>query len=128
VTTLRVQTSLLTSGGREHTRPGPVTEVAKLGTSVGKAVAILNAFRSSGGAPLGVSQIAERTRLAKSTSHRILTVLVENGYLERTGDRYRLSRAIFELGQLARDFPAVAADCQEGIADEDRCPGRGGSG
>jgi DNA-binding IclR family transcriptional regulator len=75
-------------------------EASRLDTSVGKAVAVLNAFQGSGGALLGASQVAERAHLAKSTAHRILNVLAENGYIERTGDRYRLGRAIFELGQL----------------------------
>ena len=78
----------------------PLAIQGDLSTSVGKAVAVLNAFPGSGGALLGASQVAERAHLAKSTAHRILNVLAENGYIERTGDRYRLGRVIFELGQL----------------------------
>ena len=59
-------------------------EMSKLRTSVGKAVAVLGAFQCTGGAMLGVSQVAERANLSKSTAHRILAVLVENGYVERS--------------------------------------------
>lgn len=73
-----------------------------LDTSVGKALAILDAFRGDG-ALLGVSQIAARTGLPRSTTHRLLSVLVERGYIERADSRYRLGRAIFELGNLVSD-------------------------
>jgi DNA-binding IclR family transcriptional regulator len=68
-----------------------------LSTSVGKALAVLAAFRGDG-VVLGVTQIAERARIPKSTAHRILAVLVEHGYVERDDARYQLSRHMFELG------------------------------
>ena len=71
-------------------------------TSVGKALAVLDAFRGEGSV-LGVSQVAERANLPKSTTHRMLNLLVEHGYIERTDARYRLSRAIFELGNMVSD-------------------------
>ena len=73
-----------------------------LDTSVGKALAVLDAFRGEGSV-LGVSQVAERACLPKSTTHRLLNLLVEHGYIERTDARYRLSRAIFELGNMVSD-------------------------
>jgi DNA-binding IclR family transcriptional regulator len=99
VTALSAKTRLSISGEVEQAPPNQA-DASRLDTSVGKAVAVLNAFQGSGGALLGVSQVAERAHLAKSTAHRILNVLVENGYVERTGERYRLGRAVFELGQL----------------------------
>jgi DNA-binding IclR family transcriptional regulator len=99
VAALSAKTSLSISGELEHAPPNQA-DASRLDTSVGKAVAVLNAFQGSGGALLGVSQVAERAHLAKSTAHRILNVLVENGYVERAGERYRLGRAVFELGQL----------------------------
>jgi DNA-binding IclR family transcriptional regulator len=71
-------------------------------TSVGKALAVLDAFRGEGSV-LGVSQVAERSCLPKSTTHRLLNLLVDHGYIERTDARYRLSRAIFELGNMVSD-------------------------
>jgi len=83
-----------------------------LGTSVGKALAVLDAFRG-GGVLLGVSQIAERAHLPKSTAHRLLSVLVDSGYVERVDARYQLGRATFELGNMVaecrpRNLRAVA--------------------
>ena len=87
-------------------------EGATLGTSVGKALAVLDVFRE-GAVLLGVSQIADRAHLPKSTAHRLLAVLTEHGYVERVGARYRLGRAAFELGNTVaecrpRNLRAVA--------------------
>jgi DNA-binding IclR family transcriptional regulator len=90
----------LSVSGELGQAPPHQADASRLDTSVGKAVAVLNAFQGSGGALLGVSQVAERAHLARSTAHRILNVLVESGYVERAGERYRLGRVIFELGQL----------------------------
>lgn len=68
-----------------------------LATSVGKALAVLDSFRG-GGARLGVSQIAARAQIPKSTAHRLLNVLVDHGYVDRLDARYQLGRAAFELG------------------------------
>jgi DNA-binding IclR family transcriptional regulator len=78
------------------------SDVSGLDTSVGKALAVLDAFRGEGSV-LGVSQVAERSCLPKSTTHRLLNLLVDHGYIERTDARYRLSRAIFELGNMVSD-------------------------
>jgi DNA-binding IclR family transcriptional regulator len=82
--------------------PAAAPEAAGLYTSVGKALAVLDAFRGDS-ALLGVSQIAARAQLPKSTVHRLLTVLVYHGYVERSDARYRLGRAIFELGNMVSD-------------------------
>ena len=66
-------------------------------TSVGKALALLDAFDSSR-AVLGVSELANRAHLPKSTAHRLLAVLVEHQYVQRVGDRYCLADRMFELG------------------------------
>jgi DNA-binding IclR family transcriptional regulator len=84
-----------------------------LATSAGKTLAVLDAFRG-GGVLLGVTQIADRARIAKSTAHRLLAVLVEHGYVERDGARYRLAHTIFELGNMVsecrpRSLRAIAA-------------------
>jgi len=84
-----------------------------LATSVGKALAVLAAFRGDG-VVLGVTQIAERAGIPKSTAHRILAVLVEHGYIDRDDVRYQLSRRMFELGNMVaecrpRSLRSVAA-------------------
>jgi predicted ArsR family transcriptional regulator len=51
---------------------------------------------------LGVSDIARRLGIAKSTAHRVLTTLAGRGFIEQDPDsgRYRLGLHLYELGQL----------------------------
>lgn len=69
--------------------------------SVERAVAILNAF-SAEKPELGVTDLAERLGLHKSTVHRFLVNLEAAGLVERDRHtaRYRLGLRIFELGGL----------------------------
>ena len=67
------------------------------------AARLLKVFRSRE-ADLGVSELARRLGLGKSTVHRMLTTLVAEGLIEqnpRTGG-YRLGIVMFELGQAVR--------------------------
>ncbi|NKX55586.1 IclR family transcriptional regulator [Arthrobacter mobilis] len=65
-----------------------------------RAASILGAFRIED-RTLGVSELARRTGLAKSTVARLAAELVRLQYLERHGSSLRLGLALFELGQLA---------------------------
>ena len=69
--------------------------------SVERAVAILNAF-SAEEPELGVTELADRLDLHKSTVHRFLVNLEAAGLVERNRHtaRYRLGLRIFELGGL----------------------------
>lgn len=69
--------------------------------SIERAVAILNAF-SAEEPELGVTDLAERLQLHKSTVHRFLVNLEAAGLVERNRhtSRYRLGLRIFELGGL----------------------------
>jgi IclR family transcriptional regulator, KDG regulon repressor len=68
-------------------------------STVRKALSIVSAF-SYGEPVLGVSELARRLGYGKSTVHRILTTLREEGFVERTlDDRYRLSLKLYEIGQ-----------------------------
>lgn len=67
--------------------------------SIEKGLAILDAFEGDS-ALLGVSEIARRSGLPKSTAFRLTTSLEQKGYLERVGDRYRLGLRLFELGNM----------------------------
>jgi IclR family KDG regulon transcriptional repressor len=72
-------------------------------SSVTNAIALMKAF-SDEESELGVSALARRLHLAKSTAHRLASSLVEARMLEqdkKTG-RYRLGVAVFELGSLVR--------------------------
>jgi DNA-binding IclR family transcriptional regulator len=50
---------------------------------------------------LGISELAERADLPKSTVSRLVATLVRQRYLERDGKRIHLGIRLFELGQLA---------------------------
>jgi DNA-binding IclR family transcriptional regulator len=63
-----------------------------------KAALLLGAFTSS--SPLNLGELAERTGLAKSTVHRLLTQVHQLGWVTRVGQRYELGMALFELGEL----------------------------
>ncbi|WP_396909715.1 IclR family transcriptional regulator [Mycolicibacterium sp.] len=71
--------------------------------AIERAVAILNAFTAEDH-ELGVTELAERLGLHKSTVHRFMVNLDAAGMVERnprTG-RYRLGMRIFELGGLVK--------------------------
>ena len=69
----------------------------KLGTSVGKALALLEAFESID-VSLGVSELARRAGIPKSTAFRLLAILEERRVIERQGTRYTLGKRMFEIG------------------------------
>ena len=87
-------------------RAGVVTpNAAQAGglSTVRNAARLLKVFRSRE-ADLGVSELARRLGLGKSTVHRMLTTLVAEGLIEqnpRTGG-YRLGIVMFELGEAVR--------------------------
>ncbi|MGW5382574.1 IclR family transcriptional regulator [Nocardia sp. NPDC003963] len=69
--------------------------------SVSRALSVLACFRD--GDDLGVSAIARRLDLPVSTTHRLLSALVEAGFLDKVDSpsRYRLGTTLAEYGQLA---------------------------
>jgi IclR family KDG regulon transcriptional repressor len=72
-------------------------------SSVGNAARLLKVFLSRE-KELGVSELARRLGLGKSTVHRLLTTLVSEGLIEKdsqTGN-YRLGIVMFELGEAVR--------------------------
>lgn len=68
------------------------------GDSVRRVTAVLDALAASS-RPLGVSELARRTGLPKSSAQRLLRALVAVGLLERRGSGYCLGLRLFELGQ-----------------------------
>jgi DNA-binding IclR family transcriptional regulator len=67
-------------------------------TAVDKALSLLTAFGAQSYTGLGVSELARRAGLSKSTAFRLLGVLLRNGVVERTGSDYRLGPALHQLG------------------------------
>jgi DNA-binding IclR family transcriptional regulator len=64
-----------------------------------KAMWILESFRPTGG-PFRLTELVERSGLAKTTVHRLSAELVEVGLLERVDEGYRLGPRLFELGAI----------------------------
>jgi DNA-binding IclR family transcriptional regulator len=67
-------------------------------TYLHRVVAVLGAFRAEEDA-VGAAELARRTGLPRSTVHRIVLSLVEEGMLERHGSEVRLGLRLFEIGQ-----------------------------
>ena len=69
--------------------------------SVLTALDVLDCFSSD--EELGISEVARRVGVAKSTAHRLLTTLCARGMAEQNPEtgRYRLGMRLFSLGQLA---------------------------
>jgi DNA-binding IclR family transcriptional regulator len=72
-------------------------------SSVTSALRVLKVF-SENEVELGISSIAKRLGLAKSTVHRLAVTLASEGFLEQNPDngRYRLGLSLFERGILVR--------------------------
>lgn len=66
---------------------------------VARVAALLTAFRP-GDDTLGISELARRTGLPKSSVHRLTGSLLAHGLLERDSGGVRLGLKLFEIGQL----------------------------
>lgn len=67
--------------------------------AVDKAISLLVAFGAEAAGGLGVSELARRAQLSKSTAFRVLGMLERNGVVERTGRGYRLGERLHQLGR-----------------------------
>lgn len=78
-------------------------------SSVANSIRLLNSF-SGGENELGITLLASRLKLAKSTVHRLAATLTAARFLEQNGEtgKYRLGLALFELGSLVRRRMDVA--------------------
>jgi IclR family KDG regulon transcriptional repressor len=90
-------------------------------SSVANAIRLTKAF-SEQEYEMGISALAVRLGLAKSTVHRLATTLVEYDMLEQNREtgKYRLGLAFFELGTLVRrkmDVPTEAQGEIHALAD-----------
>src|ERR1700746_1713550 len=79
--------------------------------AIDKAISLLVAFGAHASTGLGVSELARRAQLSKSTAFRALGMLERNGVVERVGANYRLGARLHELGR------AVYAPGHERIRD-----------
>src|SRR4051794_8311435 len=97
-------TSTITTSTLRRTPPvvSPARERDAGVKSVMSALDVLDCFALDD--ELGVSDIARRLGVAKSTAHRLLTSLCARGVTEQNPEtgQYRLGMHLFELGQLAQ--------------------------
>jgi IclR family transcriptional regulator, KDG regulon repressor len=82
-------------------------------SSVANSIRVLTSF-SGQEEELGITAIATRLRLAKSTVHRLAATLTGAGFLEQNSEngKYRLGVALFELGALVRRRMDVAKEAR----------------
>ena len=82
-------------------------------SSVANSIRLLTSF-SGQEDELGITTLASRLRLAKSTVHRLAATLTSAGFLEQNSDtgKYRLGVALFELGALVRRRMDVANEAR----------------
>ncbi|MFK0119832.1 IclR family transcriptional regulator [Streptomyces sp. NPDC090994] len=66
-------------------------------TAVDKALVLLKSLAELDG-KIGVTDLARRTRLTKSTTFRLLGILQRHDLVERVGSDYRLSARLFDIG------------------------------
>jgi len=87
-------------------------------SSVTTAVRLLKLF-SVQDHELGISELAKRLRVAKSTVHRLASALLEEGLLEQNpeNNRYRLGVALFGLGTLVRRRMEVVGEAKTFLTD-----------
>lgn len=93
--------SITFSLGHGVTPAGDATEgsASDLRTSVDRAMHLVESFGPV--EVLGVSELARRTSLPKSTTHRLLSVLEQRNMVDRVGAKYRLGIKLFEVGSRA---------------------------
>lgn len=65
--------------------------------AVAKAITLLELF-GEGSVELTLSELVDRGGYTRTTTHRLLSTLELMSWLERSGERYRLSLAVFRLG------------------------------
>jgi IclR family transcriptional regulator, acetate operon repressor len=90
--------------------------------SIDRAVAILNVFLD-GAAELSLSEIARRTRLTRSTTHRLLASLAAHGLVEQraAGSRYSLGPHLLRLAEAVAggaDLVARARPIMNALRDD----------
>lgn len=95
-------------------------------STVTRTLQVLEAF-SYAEPVLGVSELARRLGMGKSSVHRALSTLLERGYVTKTADdRYRLGLKLHEMGQLVvsgirlhevahTPLERLRAECQETV-------------
>jgi DNA-binding IclR family transcriptional regulator len=87
-------------------------------SSVATSVRLLKAF-SEEQVEIGISELAKKLGVAKSTVHRLAVTLVTDGMLEQNPDtgKYRLGIALFRLGSLVRQRMTMSSEARPLLRD-----------
>jgi IclR family transcriptional regulator, KDG regulon repressor len=105
---------------RPTTKPGSKSESRRRErlSSVATAIRLLKAF-SEDEVDIGISDLARRLGIAKSTAHRLAVTLMSEGLLEQERDsgKYRLGVALFRLGALVRRRMDVSNEARPYLYD-----------
>ncbi len=118
----RARTAAVTQrGGAVAKARGDTPDVAprrppKRLSSVGTAMALLKCF-SAEEHELGVTDIARKLGVAKSTVHRLARTLIADGMLEQNpeNEKYRLGIALFGLGALVRRRMNLSSEARQDL-------------
>ena len=102
---------------RKELRRNPRRDSARL-SSVTTAIHLLKAF-SANDRELGISELAKRLGVAKSTVHRLTSALLEEGLLQQNPEngRYCLGIGLFTLGSLVRARLDVTSESKHILND-----------
>ena len=100
------------------TRAAKLPKTSSRLSSVANAIRLLKAFNDDE-YELGVSSLAKRLGLAKSTVHRLASTLIKDDMLEQDKEtgKYRLGLALFELGARVRRKMNVFNEAQLALKD-----------
>jgi IclR family transcriptional regulator, KDG regulon repressor len=104
-------TPVLNVGGPRRMTTTAVEPIRDDRAAIDKAFSLLSALGEYGSWGLGVSELARRAQLSKSTAFRVLGMLERNAMVERVGTKYRLGARLHELGK------SVYAPGQDRIRD-----------
>jgi DNA-binding IclR family transcriptional regulator len=94
-------------------------------TSAAKALSIMRLLAHANNGTLGLTELAKALDLPKSTAHRLLRVLILEGFAEQSDRRYRLGSEFFEISHFARwssygDIRETAAPILENLCESVR--------
>jgi DNA-binding IclR family transcriptional regulator len=79
-------------------KPEAHTEVRSTAPAVVRSAALLAVLAAPDSDPMGISELARRLNLSKSTVANLCSALEQVGFIERQDGRYRLGPSLLELG------------------------------
>jgi DNA-binding IclR family transcriptional regulator len=87
-------------------------------SSIAKGLRVLRALAEECGGEAGVSDLATAAALPKSTTHRVLAMLLAEGFASRNGQRYQLGPRWFGLqaAVVSSSWQRLSAQCRVPMA------------